>query len=384
MRHTCNPSVVSIRDVGSLAVTVDGPGPWRSRQALALALLCLTLIWNVGCGHSSGAATNLLVDSDIRDFGERRPGETLSHTFVLTNPTSWPVKIVQAVSSCSCTVIDQEGYSPGTTISPHGNLEIPVSLRTQARQDLVSGRVTINYRILSDREESAAEQSIVLRVSASMLPDFRVTPLTLDLGNVDALSAASTTRTIDVTPVANRQVTVQQVRAASDFLSVRLLPSRQSDATQPIEVALDTSRFVNSRRFDGNVIISTNSEQRPTVVVRVHGEYVAPATAVPDAIIIASDEPGEIHRDLVVSTSQPSLIQSVMAPSNDIRAQFNSGATATMEHHITISVASPDKDVNAQIRINLELFPDGADSVVRTLSVPVHRFSRNRGVKNGN
>lgn len=342
------------------------------------------LILSAGCNRSSDSSFNLLVDSDIRDFGERRPGETLSHTFILTNPTSLPIKIVQAVSSCSCTVIDQDGYSPGTTIPPHGNLEIPVSLRTQARQDLVSGRVTINYRMVSPAEESAAEQSIVLRVSATMLPDYRVIPLSLDFGNVDALSATSTTRTIDVTPLANQKVTVQQVRAAADFLSARLLPSPANDKTQRIEVTLDTTHFVNSRRFDGNVIITTNSEQRPTVVVRVHGEYVAPATAVPDAVIIASDETGDVQRELVVSTSQPSHIQSVTVPTNDIRAQFDAGPSGAMEHRIALTVASQEKDVNAQVQINLKLYPNGAESVVRTLSVPVHRFSRIRGGKNGN
>lgn len=384
MRHTCKSSIVSAYHVEPIAVIAHEAGHWSSRQALALALLCLTLAWNAGCEHSSGTSTNLLVDSDIRDFGERRPGETLSHTFVLTNPTHWPVKIVQAVSSCSCTVIDQDGYSPGTTIPPHGNLEIPVSLRTQARQDLVSGRVTINYRMLSPVEEPAAEKSIVLRVSATMLPDYRVTPLSFDLGNVDALSTTSTTRTIDVTPLANQQVTVQQVRAASDFLSTRLLPSRENDKTQRIEVTLDTSHFVNSRRFDGNVIITTNSEQRPTVVVRVYGEYVAPATAVPDAVIIASDETGDVQRELVVFTSQPSRIQSVTAPTSDIRARFDPDASAVMEHRIALAVASQDKDVNAQVHIDLKLYPNGAESVVRTLSVPVHRFSRIRGGKNGN
>jgi len=318
------------------------------------------------------------VDAAERDFGEHRPGDVLSHAFVLSNPTDGPITIVDAVSSCTCTVLDDAGIPPDTTIAPRGTLTVPVTLKTAGRHDQVAGRVTITYQIRRQPEDTARELSLVLRVRAMILSEYRVTPQALDFGNVDGFLPSPRTQTLVVTSLFEHPITVEQVYTSSDFLRARLLPAQGRDAQFPIEVGLDTSRFVKTRRFDGAVVITTSSDQRPTTIVKVRGIYVAPASVSPDAVIVDSREAGFVERELIVTTSLPSQIRSVNVHDDTLTAAFDSSSPAATEHRLQLTIAT-EEDLNSQIDIEVSLLRDGGQSPVLTLSVPVHRFSRKRG-----
>jgi hypothetical protein len=117
------------------------------RVVVVLVLLTTISVTTAGCGKAAAPAAAVVVDSPTHDFGERRQGESLSHTFLATNQMDVPVRIVKALSSCSCIVAGNNGVFPDTTIAPHGTLQIPVRLSIGSVQEVASGRVVVYYRL---------------------------------------------------------------------------------------------------------------------------------------------------------------------------------------------------------------------------------------------
>jgi len=332
----------------------------------------------LGCGASTHPSLGLAVDCEEHDFGERHQGQELAHTFLLRNQGATSIQIIRVMSSCRCLAVGEDGRAPDTTIPPFGELPVPVRFTTHSAQGLTAGRLNVFYRLESESAESPPQRFVSLQVRADVIPDYRITPRAIDFGEIDGLSAQHVVRTVRVVPEGSKRVTVRQVRTASPLLTCRLLPRSVDDPGYEIEVSVELSGFVGSRSFDGTLVLSTDSKVLPEAVVAVHGRYLAPAAIEPPTVVIGSDEEREVTRYLRVSTHRPSTIRSVTSRTSAICAEYD-GQKPSQEHRIRLVVAPCSQQaLNDEMRIELDLFPAGGSSLVRTLSVPVHRFLRER------
>lgn len=353
----------------------------RHRPSAGRCWYPIAAVWIViqviaGCTDTTAPRAVVYVDNPIHDFGEHRPGETLSHTFTLTNPTDMHVNIIRAVSSCSCVVAGKGGELPDISIPPQDTLPIPVQLHVGARQEVATGRVVVHYG-LAEGESHQSQQSLALQVRARVIPDYRITPKEIDFGEVDGLLTERITRKLRLTPVAANSLAVEQVRTSSKFLTARVLP-QNDDRSFSIEVSLDVSRLLESRSLHGSLTVATDSEQLPNVLVGFRAKYRAPAAVDPPMIVIGSDEEGNSTRELCVSSSCPSRILGVTIHDQAIHVEFDA-QQRTSEHRLRLRVAPcHEEGLSDEIEIELELFPDGGGRIARVLSVPVHRFCQKK------
>ena len=368
----CYESAVQSCDAGDFA---GGNRDFSCRLWLCLGAILMAIgVASIGCRKATAPAAAVVVDSPAHDFGERHQGEELSHTFEVTNQTDAPVTIIKAVSSCSCTVVGEDGRLPDSAIPPHGTLRIPIRFHTGSAQEVASGRIVVFYRLEADPADSPSKRFFPLQLRADVIPDYRVTPRELDFGEIDGLSTQRVTRTLRVTPEAAKNVVIKQVRTTSGFLTARTLAKEGDDPGFDIEVSLDVSGFAESRSLNGSLVISTDSKQLPEAVVGVRAEYLAPATIDPTMIVIGSDQEGEAQRELRISSSRPSRIRTVSARKDIIHVEFDD-RHESREHRVWLLVATCRQEaINQEVKIELELFPDRGNSLVRTLIVPVHRF----------
>lgn len=338
------------------------------------AILMTLIITSLGCGKATAPTAPVVVDSPTHNFGRRHQGEELWHTFVFTNQMDSSVEIIKAVSSCSCTVVGEDGRLPDTAIPPHGTLRIPIRLHIGSAQEVASGRIVVFYRLDTDPADLRPKRFFHLHLRADVIPDYRITPRELDFGEIDGLSTQLVTRTLCVTPDAAKNVVIKQVRSTSDFLSACVLPGSGNSGNYEIKVNLDVSGFAENRSLSGSLVISTDSKQLPEAVVGVRVKYLAPATIEPTMIVIGSDQKGEVARELCISSSQPSRIRTVSTRSDAVHVEFD-GRQESREHRLRLLVAPcHQKALDSELKIELVLFPIGGNSLVRVFSIPVHRF----------
>lgn len=344
--------------------------PWVCTIIMAIAVIC------TGCKKSAAPPIGVVVDNSMHDFGECHQGEELSHTFIVTNQMDVPVKVLKAISSCSCIVAGEGGVLPDTSIAPHGTLQIPVRFNTDARQEVASGRVVVYYRLETESADSSPRQFFDLRLRADVIPDYLITPRELDFGEIDGLSTQHVTRTLQVTPKDAKGTVIEKVSTTSDFITARVLPRSDNNESYEIEVSLDVSGFPESRSLNGSLVISTDSKRLPKAVVRVRAKYLAPVTIEPTMVVIESNQEGEVIRDLRVSSSRPSMIRAVSSRNKAIRAEFD-GRQKSRDHRLRLLVAPcRQKALDDELKIELELLPDadGGNKLIRTFTVFVYRF----------
>lgn len=333
----------------------------------------------MGCAQRDETPSGLIVlGSAKHDFGRHHQQEVLTHEFSLVNKLPTAVKIVEVKTSCGCLVA---GKLKGT-IPPGESVSLPVRFTTGAAQETASANVIIGYRQVSDSPDTGDPEYLRLRVRADIIPDYRIMPREIDFGVIDGLAVQQVSRVIRVVPEAAADVRVHEVKSLSGFLRAEILPKETHGSAAQVKVRLDFSRFTESRRFDGSFVLSTDSKRVPKALVHVRGKYQAPAHIEPNLIVIGSDEQGEVERELRLTTSQPSRIQRVRCSGDKrARAAFSNEIQAN-EHILRLFVAPcQEKSFDGELQIEVRLFPDGREKTVRTLKLPVHRFSP-KGVGN--
>ncbi|MGO8747239.1 MAG: DUF1573 domain-containing protein [Thermoguttaceae bacterium] len=351
--------------------------PARSSRAAVLGCFCVVSATCAGCGKAAPPSFGLTADSQTHNFGERRQGQELSHVFTLTNPTDVPIDIVRALSSCHCVVAGKDGELPDTRILPHETMRVPVRFQT-GLSGASSGRLVVFYRFETEPADAPPQRFLALELRAQVVADYRITPVEIDFGEIDGLSTQRVTRNVRITPEASKKVVVRNVRTTSGFLTARLLPASRDDFGSTVEVALDASRFSESRPCDGAVLLLTDSVQAPEAAIDVRGRYLAPATIEPAMVVIGSDDQGEVKRDLRVSSRQPSRIRCVPGRTGPVGADFDA-REISREHTIRVRVAPCSQHViESELNIDLEFLPQVGGNVVRRLTIPIHRFLRER------
>lgn len=75
------------------------------------------------------------------DFGSRRKGEKVEHTFVLTNPYDQPLRIRSVQRSCGCLVTG----TPPDVIQPGESIDLPVRMALDSASERLGSTVTVLF-----------------------------------------------------------------------------------------------------------------------------------------------------------------------------------------------------------------------------------------------
>ncbi len=228
-----------------------------------LGLGVLLVILSLPAVSSGAARTPGVVLSETRhDFGEVFEDRQLSHTFVIKNRGDAPVEILKVDPDCACTVPSYD-----RTIPPGGQGEITLTLKPYS----VMHQFRKETRIFTNDREHA-EFSLVLTGTAK--PFIEIQP-----SHIVRLRGA---------PGDNLQ---GWVRFTSHLPGPFKITNYRTNIPDKIEVnlkAVETDRVYvlevknrsrNSGPYAGLIELTTNSKERPRLIVRVFGEIYLPSSA---------------------------------------------------------------------------------------------------------
>ncbi|MCI0380544.1 MAG: DUF1573 domain-containing protein, partial [Gemmataceae bacterium] len=328
-----------------------------------------------------GSARGLVVvGSEEHYFGECRQGDVLTHTFTLINDAETPVQIVQLATNCGCLRVDNARDLGVKTIAPGERVALSISFIVPGVQDTASGRAIVAYRPAGDSSKAGAPSYVKLLAQAHVLPDYRISPSELDFGFIDGLRVQQVSRTLRITPAAEN-VQVQKVSSPNDFLRAQIVPPKADDSGDDpgidVRVTVDVSRFAQSQSFNGSLIIATDSKRLSKALVAVRGKYAAAVEVEPSAIVLESDQVGEVSREVKVVSSHPSRIQAASCPVPErISVRFD-GARVDHTHAFIVAVKpAPDRWLDSYVDLKVEVFVDTGQSISRTVRVLISRFSK--------
>ncbi|MCX5893154.1 MAG: DUF1573 domain-containing protein [Deltaproteobacteria bacterium] len=211
-------------------------------------------------GQALAAAPQVVIAENHFDFGEVFEDRHLSHIFVIKNSGNAPLEIRKVDPDCACTVAEYE-----RTIPPGGQGQITLAIKPYSvmRQFRKETRIFVN-----DPERS--EFSLVLTGKAK--PFIEIEP-----SHIVRLRGA---------PGANLQ---GQVRFTSHLPGAFEITNFRTNIPDKIEVSLKPvepgrvyvlevkNKAQNSGPYAGLVELSTNSKERPRLIVRVFGEIYLPS-----------------------------------------------------------------------------------------------------------
>jgi Protein of unknown function (DUF1573) len=352
----------------------DRPIRYRAIGSSSLVHILLGLVvCNSGCTGSLQRSVGLLVDGDAEhDFGVCRQGDIVHHDFLLINSGDVRIKIVELRSSCGCLVVDDEMGS--AVISAGEKLRLPIRYSIGKAQDKVSGTILVGYRIDENPEDLPQVFYLTLRVRASVDPDFYISPREVDFGVIDGLRTPRVSRIVRILPGVAADIRIHDITSSNSSVHAEILPEKGSDGALEIRVDFDTSQLLCSRQFESQLVLSTNSGRTPKSVIAIHAKYEAPAEVSPDVIVIGSDEPGEVIRQVRIRTSCPSRIGSAKCSIVDCIQTKTSGGPPAREHKVELFVKPCTQPLDCQLRLTIELFPGNDQRERRVLSIPIHRL----------
>ncbi len=194
------------------------------------------------------------------DFGQIFEDRELSHTFVIRNTGQAPLEILDVNPECACTV-----PSYNKTIPPGGQGEITLSIKPYSVIHQFHKDTTVTTNDPENRE-------FHLLLTGDALPFIEIQPSHI---------------------VRLRGKTGEDVRGSVQFISHLPGPFKitgyQTNVPDKIEISLKavepdrvyvlevTNRKANSAPYAGLIILTTNSAQRPRLIVRVFGEIYLPS-----------------------------------------------------------------------------------------------------------
>jgi len=309
-----------------------------------------------------------LLEPAIHDFGNVRQSEELSQVLRLTNTSPSTVEVVGLHATCKCTELPRELL--GSKIAPGEAIEIPAGMRTGTSTEQIVSKVAVYVRPYPpvDRRQVSVVQATF---RASVMPDFRLDPDHVDLGDVD--TSLPIERVIYFVPLADPKVRVIGVRAPQPELSAAVEESSNDRQPQVIRLKIDASSIHSRRPIGGRIEIETTSERAGKVSVSVQGRAIPRIELQPEEIVVT--ESGASNQStLRIRTALPSVVKSVECTIPDCEPSTTFDVSSQLH---TISVSLPGEgSVDGELRVDLDLVREGEDDGVQAhhLVVPIHRL----------
>lgn len=277
------------------------------------------------------------------------------------------------VTSCTCTLVPEAGQWSESRIPAHGAVRLPVRFRVPATEGNVRRDIVLLYRFVGKADPKRGEQTLRLQLAADVIPDYRISPKELDLGEIDLLHAAQSTGKVRIWPEGESRLTIQRVATTSEWIRADVCAPREGSGRYEIEVTVAPPSLAEGGLLTGDVLVYTDSRCAPRAHIPVRANFVVPAWAEPRAVVIGSDETGQVRRLLRVRSQKESRIRAVRVTQGGIVPRYD-GQRISKEHSIAIDVASTPSGLEGQLVFDVEILFGPTERVVWPLSVPIHRL----------
>lgn len=271
---------------------------FRKTLSIALALgfrLCLP------------AQPALFSPAPVFDFGERRSGEVIEHTFTLENQGDQVLRIHRIRSSCGCTVpkIGKEILNPGETT------EVTVRLDLAGRSGTQRQNITLS-------SNDPKQPAFTLSATGEALPSIRIEPRTLNFQQIEATARpegriflqSTTGKPFDLKNVTSNNNRVElRVVAAADRMSA--------------EIFVTPLPQKGEGHFTDVLIIETSEEDLASVRALVMWQISSGVSLSPAVLsLVMADPPQALTRFLMVrgnaKLEKPLEVTSAEWPGRDV------------------------------------------------------------------
>jgi hypothetical protein len=306
------------------------------------------------------------IEPPLRDFGPVRQNESLAHDFAVRNNGTELIEVVKVLAGCSCTTAD--GFV-GTVLSPGQTLPLHVTFKPGQNEGPRSGTITVFYKGPS----TVVPAWKSLTVQATVGTDYMVAPTLVDFGTVNSDEHPS--RRIHLRP--NQQLAVQVTGLESDDPGFRIqqVPAPPGDSDLHFDIEPRYQAIRHSGPVSTFVHIRTDSLRAPVTDVLVRAMVVATTEVEPESIVIGSDVVGSVRRDIILRTRSPARVTAVRAAG--VRCEYDGGVA--VRHKVAMTIPGDLGSGKFAVEIDIELKPGMGAWEARTITIPVHRFPRQKG-----
>lgn len=183
------------------------------------------LVQMFAAGSLISAASRIVVEQPVYDFGSITNGSELLHDFVIRNVGDADLKINQVISSCNACLkasLEKIKIPPGGESLLHARLDL----------QLLSGPVSRTISIESNDPNNA---SLMLGLTGVVIPSYQMTPVEIDLD----LSQGRQMTTAEITPLLQLHAPLSQVHCDNTNVLAKVSPAGIGGSMLTLE-ALDS------------------------------------------------------------------------------------------------------------------------------------------------
>ncbi len=270
------------------------------------------------------------------DFGEVTPGETLAHTFTITNKNAEPVSIKSIARSCSCIGVRDHAL----TIDARSSVELPIEYKAGYQTGGHAGTIVITL--------GAPESRVtILELSVAVI----VKPL-LSFGDADANfgNISSAKRSYETSIMLSRENKARHwdsVRIVGGVNGIKSTLQAVDDNNFKLTLTLDVAEMpIGLYRADLKIGFGEHGERLPFLcTLPLRWEVQSDASVSPKSVYLGVVTP-EQSVEATLSIIHPinaSVDKVFVAGSRNIRIdqQSFSDAANRTEVHVNISFADP-------------------------------------------
>lgn len=224
----------------------------------------------------------------LYDFGERLVGETVTHTFEIENPDSYPLHI-KVKPHCSCTLLE----TVPEVIEPKTRCTIPVEVNLKTEGDNVGARVLVHIE---------GRKPLTLLVKGRVI---RQCPDVVSFGEV--LRGRNVEKTFVIKQLADEEeLSIIRIEQEKDYYDIECVrePER-GDVWVTVSLKTDNMRW---GYFKDQIRFLTNTQRVPVKKITMEG-YVVGAIEIKPSIISYG----------VIDLQRPEIVKELMlhAPYGD-------------------------------------------------------------------
>jgi len=282
------------------------------------------------------AAPELQLTETEHDWGDINQGVVATYTIHVKNAGDAPLEILDAKSSCECTVptVQTKIVSPGATG------DILVTFDSKRFTGKESKEITIYSNDPAHGESS-------FHFSANVIPPLSITPEVVDLGEVPR--AGGITRTLTVNATDKKPFKITGVKTGLPFIQSQVSGGAAAAGATTYTISLTTSAGAPPGPFTDFLVVTTTHGSGDTLQAVVKGEVETVFQSDPAGLAIRfgsrvpknNDKLGELKLSYVGKGTAHFL--SAVPSSPAIRAELkpeNGGTTATLTVYLTDKAAS--------------------------------------------
>lgn len=253
------------------------PGRLRTHLLLILSLLSVAA--------SALAAPGIVIADPEHDFGRRRSGERIEHSFRIRNSGSDALEITGIRASCGCTTAQKKNLR----VAPGASVDLPVEV------DL-TGRSGPQNQFITFTTNDPENRTVSLRMKGHAVADIEIEPRTLNLGLVDPEQPSPGTVTLRSTT--GSPFEIHSVRANKDRVRAEVTFSEDRQ-TATVKVAPRPQK--GDGRFTDVLMIDMSATTRTTERVLVMWQVSTGVTVAPGQVnLVTADRPQLLNRYLMV------------------------------------------------------------------------------------